>query len=84
MARHMKNMAQYSTGRHNSNRRSELPSNPKQTSPIEGVAEFEPLDEPESLFVGREPSTMKKDIPLDLGTETHEIGCGPDLNFIEV
>ena len=25
MARHMKNMAQYSTGRHNSNRRSELP-----------------------------------------------------------
>ena len=25
MARHMKNMAQYSTGRHNSNRRNELP-----------------------------------------------------------
>ena len=93
MARHMKNMAQYSTGRHNSNRRSELPSNPKQKldeddmleeTNDERVPEFEPLDEPESLFVGREPSTMKKDIPLDLGTETHEIGCGPDLNFIEV
>ena len=49
----------------------------------EGIPEFEPLDEPESLFVGHEPSTMKKDIPLELGTETHEIGCGPDLNIIE-
>ena len=49
----------------------------------EAVPEFEPLDEPESLFVGREHSTIKKDIPFELGTETHEIGCGPDLNIIE-
>ena len=49
----------------------------------EDIPEFEPLDEPESLFVGHEPSTVKKDIPLEHGTETVEIGCGPDLNFIE-
>ena len=103
MARHMKNMAQYSTGRHISNRRSELPSNPKQHKLADGdfgdeeeskigtwlqdneeeIPEFEPLDEPESLFVGHEPSPIKKEIPLKHGTETVEIGCGPDLNFIE-
>ena len=48
----------------------------------EEIPEFEPLDEPESLFVGHE-SSPKKEIPLKHGTETVEIGCGPDMNFFE-